>query len=106
MVENNYSVHFTNVAMDDLDDMYRYISEELFAESAAIDLLDRIERSILNLAIFPYSGSLPNDEYLRTKGYRRIIVNSYIIFYLVNKQKKQVIIMRILYGKQKYEDLL
>lgn len=106
MVENNYSVHFTSVAMDELDDIYGYISEELFAESAATDLLGRIENNILNLAIFPYSGSLFNDEYLRTKGYRRVIVDTYIIFYLVKEQKKQVIIMRILYGKRKYEDLL
>jgi len=31
------------------------------------------------------------------KGYRRIIVGSYIIFYVVDEQLKQVIIMRILY---------
>ncbi|WP_191126265.1 hypothetical protein [Cerasibacillus terrae] len=49
MEENNYSVYFTKVAANDLDNIYRYISEE---------------------------------------------------------QKKKVFIMRILYGKRKYEDLL
>lgn len=28
MVKNNYSVHFTNVAMNDLGDIYCYISED------------------------------------------------------------------------------
>lgn len=85
--------------MNDSDDIYRYISEKLFVTSAAKDLLDRIENKILNLAIFPHAGSLFNDEYLRIKGYSSVIVDSYIIFYLVNKHKKQVIIMRILCSK-------
>ncbi|SHF82885.1 type II toxin-antitoxin system RelE/ParE family toxin [Ornithinibacillus halophilus] len=76
MVKNNYSVHFTNVATNDLDDIYRYISEELFAESAATELLDRIENSIMQLREFPNLGNRLTDEYLRLKGYRRIIVDS------------------------------
>lgn len=106
MVENNYSVHFTNVAMNDLDDIYCYISEELFVESAATELLDRVENSIMQLKEFPNLGTRLTDEYLRLKGYRRIIVDSYIIFYILDEQKRKVIIMRILYGKRKYEDLL
>lgn len=46
------------------------------------------------------------DEYLRNKGYRKLIVDNYIVFYLIWEEKKQVIIMRVLYGKQKYENLL
>lgn len=57
MVENNYSVHFTNIAMNDLDDIYRYISEELFAESVATELLNRIENSIMQLKEFPNLGN-------------------------------------------------
>ena len=53
MVKNNYSVYFTNIAIHDLDDIYRYISEELFAESAATKLLNRIESSIMQLREFP-----------------------------------------------------
>lgn len=106
MVENNYSVHFTNIAMNDLDDIYRYISEELFAESVATELLNRIENSIMQLKEFPNLGNRFTDEYLRLKGYRRIIVDTYIIFYILDEQKRKVIIMRILYGKRKYEDLL
>ena len=68
MVENNYSVHFTNIAMNDLDDIYRYISEELFAESVATELLNRIENSIMQLKELPNLGTRLTDEYLRLKG--------------------------------------
>lgn len=46
------------------------------------------------------------DEFLKSKGYRKLIIDNYIVFYLVDEGNKQVIIMRVLYGKQKYEDLL
>ena len=106
MVENNYSVHFTKIATHDLDDIYRYISEELFADNVAIEMLKRIENSIMQLKKFPKMGSKVKDGYLRMKGYRKIIVDSYITFYIVDDEKEQVIIMRVLYGKRKYEDLL
>src|SRR5690625_1385839 len=106
MVKNNYSVHFTKIARNDLDNIYSYISEELFAEAAATELLNRIENSIMQLKRFPYLGSRITDEYLRMKGYRRIIVDSYIILYIVDEEEEKVIIMRVLYGKRKYEDLL
>jgi len=49
MVKNNYSVHFTKIATNDLDNIYRYISEELLTDSAATKLLNRIESSIMQL---------------------------------------------------------
>lgn len=96
----------TPKAADDLDKIYRYISEELFATSSAINILDRIEKEIMRLREFPFSCNYLVDEYLRNKGYRKLIVDNYIVFYLINEDNKQVVIMRALYGKQKYENLL
>ena len=105
-MENNYTVNMTPKAADDLDNIYRYISEELFATSAATNILERIEKEIMRLKEFPFSCNYLADEYLRNKGYRKLIVDNYIVFYLIVEEREQVIIMRVLYGKQKYEDLL
>lgn len=83
MAKSEYTIHFTKVAMNDLDEIYQYITEELFAENGATDLLERIENNVRKLKEFPNSGSR-----------------------LVDEQLKQVIIMRILYGKRKYQGLL
>lgn len=40
MEENNYSVHFTKLAMNDLDDIFCYISKDLFAENTATKYLN------------------------------------------------------------------
>jgi toxin ParE1/3/4 len=106
MEENSYSVKFTPKAMNDLDEIYRYISDELFAEDAANNLLERIETSILGLKDFPFSCNFVADEFLKKKGYRKLIIDNYIAFYLVDELNKRVVIMRILYGRRKYQDLL
>lgn len=103
---NNYTIKVTPKAAEDLDNVYRYISEELFATSAATNIMERIEKEIMKLRKFPFFCNYVADEYLRNKGYRKLIDDNYIVFYLAQEEMKHVIIMRVLYGKQKYENLL
>jgi addiction module RelE/StbE family toxin len=105
MTNKKFKIKFTPKASDDLNQIYDYISKELFAKKSANKLFDKIEKSIMNLEYFPYSCSLVLDESLRTKGYRKLIIDNYIVFYLINNTKKEVIIIRILYGAQNYKDL-
>ncbi len=106
MLENSYDLKFTLKASEDLEEIYIYISEKLSADTAAGNLLNKIEGSIMRLTDFPYSCSCVLDESLKSKGYRKLIIDNYIVFYLVNETEKQVIIMRILYGAQNYQGLL
>jgi len=80
MSESKYILKFTPKAADDLEEIYRYISERLFAEDSALHLLERIEKSIVRLKDFPFSCSLVADEFLQKKGYRKLIVDNYIVF--------------------------
>ena len=106
MPEEIYRLKFTPKASEDLEQIYIYISQKMFAEIAANNLLEKIESSVMRLESFPYSCSYVSDDALKSKGYRKLIVDNYIVFYLVNETDKQVIIMRILYGAQIYQDLL
>ncbi|AYO31227.1 MAG: toxin ParE1/3/4 [Thermoanaerobacteraceae bacterium] len=105
-MSNNYKLKFTPVAYNDLEQIYQYIAGNLLAEQAANNLIDKIEERITRLKSFPYSGSYVGDDILKSKGYRKLILNNYIVFYLVDEQEKQVVIMRILYGASQYENLL
>lgn len=106
MSNNKYFIKMTPKAEEDLDNIYSYITKELFAEESAKNLIDRIEKSIMRLEEFPFSCNYVADEFLRSKNYRKLIIDNYIAFYIVDEGKKYVIIMRVLYGRQKYEDLL
>jgi toxin ParE1/3/4 len=106
MAKNKYNVKFTPLASEDLTQIYAYISLQLFAEPAAAELLEKMEIGIMRLTEFPFSCSLVYDSHLRSKNYRKLIIENYIVFYLVNEMENQVVIMRVLFSAQKYQNLL
>ena len=106
MLKNNYSLKFTPKVSEDLDKIYNYIFQDLYVGGAAKKLLEKIETSIMRLQGFPFSCNYVADEFLRKKSYRKLIIDNHIAFYLINEEEQQVIIMRVLYGRQKYQDLL
>ncbi|QGU00423.1 hypothetical protein SYNTR_1829 [Candidatus Syntrophocurvum alkaliphilum] len=106
MENKNYQIKFTPIASEDLDGIYYHISRELHAEGAAVTLMEKIEHSVMRLKDYPFSCNYVEDEFLKNKGYRKLTINNYIVFYLVDEEKEQVNIMRVLYGRQKYQSLL
>ncbi len=100
----NYKIRYTRDAVDDLDSIFDYISEE--NRAAAAHMLERMESSVLKLADNPRIGSvLPtNDLSLIETGYRRIVVKPYIIFYRLSKD--ELLIARVLHGRQDWMNLL
>ncbi len=93
-----YVIKFTPLAIEDLDQIFIYIAFELCNNTAAENLTLKIENRINRLKTFPYHCSQVTDEILKFKGYRKLIVDNYIVFYLVDEKSKEVVIMRILFG--------
>lgn len=106
MEKNKYSLKITSAAKNDLDAIYNYISRELYNELAAEQLMEKIERNFLRLGKFPFSCEHVTDVLLRNKGYRKLTVDRYVGLYIVDESKHEVIITRVFYGKQKYQDLI
>ena len=88
------------------DTSIKYIFEELFNLDAAENLMNKIEKSMMRLGEFPLSCSLVEDNVLKSKGYRKLIVDNYIAFYIVDDKEERVVIMRVLYSRQKYQDIV
>ncbi|WP_025690677.1 type II toxin-antitoxin system RelE/ParE family toxin [Paenibacillus zanthoxyli] len=101
-----YSIKFTPLAQDDLDQIFEYISKELSATQAAHNMMTDLEQGIMGLSDFPYGGSPVRDDLLRGKGYRKLVIHRYLVFYLINEVERHVVIMRVLYGSRKYESFL
>jgi addiction module RelE/StbE family toxin len=106
MPEHKYCLRVAPKAAEDLDAIYGYIFNTLSATVAANDLFEHIEKATMRLTVFPFSGSYVLEEPLRAKGYRKVVVDNYLIFYLVDETQKQVVIMRVLFGASKYLDIL
>jgi addiction module RelE/StbE family toxin len=106
MKKKRYLLKITSIARDDLSKIYNYIIKELLNETAADNVLNKIESSFMRLKDFPFSCNLVDDKILKEKGYRKLIVDNYIGFYIVDELKEEVVIMRVLYGRQKYQDII
>jgi toxin ParE1/3/4 len=106
MAENKYSVEFTVKAGADLEQIYLYIANDLFNPDAAQRLLDKFEKHIMILRSYPFSSNVVQDTFLQKKGYRKLVVENYLVFYLVDEISNKVRVMRVLYGAQQYERYL
>ena len=101
-----YEIEITEAAQRDFEDIYLYISDSLCNRQAASVMVSLLDKNIRTLADMPEAYPLANDEYLRNMGIRFISVNNYIVFYTVNVNKQKVYVVRILYGKRNWADIL
>ncbi|MDR0842048.1 MAG: type II toxin-antitoxin system RelE/ParE family toxin [Acidobacteriota bacterium] len=106
MPGNDYSLKFTPEARDDLFEIFQYIAVVLAAPGAAETLIDKIEKDCRRLTLFPFSCPIPCDAALAKKGYRMLVVDNFIAFYQVDEATAIVRIMRVVYGKRNYRQLL
>lgn len=106
MPEEQYQIKFLPKAYDDLVEIYLYIVGQLFSEAAANSLLEKIEKQIKRLSLFPFSGSRFQDEILLNKGYFKLVVDRHLVIYRIDEMAKTVIIVRIIYGPRNYYEFL
>jgi len=103
---NKYYVEVTDVAQTDLKEIVSYISIELKNPTSAKSLLANIKDNILSLEEMPKRQNLVNDEVLSNRGIRRLLVDNYMIFYVVDDSKKKVTVIRTLYARRGWESLI
>jgi addiction module RelE/StbE family toxin len=104
--ETPYDLRIMPMAEEDLDGIFDYIVNTLEAPVAANRLMVKIEKAIQTLRDTPRIGPKCRDEILRKKGYRKLIIDNYIVFYLLNDEERIVIVMRVIYGRRNYIALL
>ena len=106
MATEKYSLRIMPQAAADLSDIFEYISASLHNLQSAQKLMCEIETAFMTLKEMPLAYPLCSSAYLLKKNYRKLIVNNYLAFYIVQESAKTVLVMRILYGRRDYEKLL
>jgi toxin ParE1/3/4 len=102
----DYKVTITRRAKADLSEIIVYISEELSAPRAAIELLDEINQCVTGLKQMPKRFALASDERLARIGIRAMPVKNYLVFYKVDEQSLAVTVVRVLYSRRDWAHLL
>lgn len=109
MAEGIYKLRYLPLFYEDLVQKVEYIAEVLQNEQAANDLLDEVEKAILNRLPIAESFETYHSITERRYPYYRIYVKNYVIWYVVIDDEgpnKVMEIRRFLYNKQDKGKLL
>jgi toxin ParE1/3/4 len=97
-----YDVRFIRTAEDDLTEIIIYIAQD--SSTAANKLLFHIESSLQKLSEYPYIGVIPQENIIAGAGFRYLVVDNYLVFYIV--EDNTVFIHRIIHGARDYKRIL
>lgn len=104
MENNKRQLKIFPLAKLDMEQIFDYIAVKLCNPTAAIEQINDFEKAFENVCFFPESCPHINNEYVKDKSLRKLVVNNYIAFYRIKNNEIQII--RVLYGMRNYETLL
>ena len=95
-----YRIIYEESFISDLNEVTDYITFVLYNPQASERLLKKIYKMIDNLQYFPTLFK----QYKET-CYRRIVVNNFLIFYLIDESNQRIHILHFYYGHKKMFNL-
>lgn len=98
MSRPEYSVRLLRAAEDDLREIVTYIAAD--RPAAAEALASKIEKNLTLLSKHAHLGRIPKEEELAGLGYRYLVIENYLIFYII--QERTIYVHRILHGARDY----
>jgi toxin ParE1/3/4 len=99
---NKHVLRYLPVAVDDLTSIFDWIANDSPANAAAF--IDKLDQRIGNLQTHPLLGHIPRDDKLKSSGYRVLVIESYLAFYIV--RGKTVEIHRVVHGSRNLDDIV
>ena len=101
-MKKKHKIKYLPIAQQDLIEIFDYIKED--NPSAVKSFIDKIDKSISKLESFPQVGVVPKDDRLEMLGYRMLVIDNYLVFYII--KENIVKIRRIIHGSRRYSFLL
>lgn len=93
-----YRIVYSPQALEDLKDIYAYISEELQVPDTARNQVNRIREKIRSLDFMPKRYAIVDWEPWKSMKMHKIPVDNFIVFYIVDMNSMTVTVIRIVYG--------
>jgi len=97
-----YNVKIFPTAQNDLRIIVDYLNT--LSPDASVRYYDLIIEKVGTLQTMPERCALARDAQLRLRGYRLLIVENYIVFFVIDDSTVEI--RRILYAKRQYEEIL
>ncbi len=101
-----YKVIIELPAQKDLRTVFRYITDTLKEPTNAARIYKSIKEQILTLAQMPLRHNLVQDEQFAAMGIRKLPIENYLAFYIVNDEEREVHVLRILFNRREWQSIL
>lgn len=101
-----YKVMIDSKAEQDLVEIFLYITETLKAPDTARRLYSKIKKGISGLSSMPHRCALIGEEPYKQLGVRKLLIDNYIAFFLVDETSQEVHVFRILYNHREWYNLI
>ena len=101
-----YKLTIRSAAYADMQEIYNHIAHNLNEPVVAEKIHESIVTGIRSLAELPLRQKLVNAEPYRSYGLRMLRVKNNMIFYIVDQEKAEVHIVRVLYARREWQNFL
>ena len=101
-----YHIEVSAPAEHDISSIIGYIRHTLKNPTAADSHLNEIEQRLIDLKTMPLKYPKVTEPYLADKKIRSFLIKNYFVFYRVNEGNRTVTIIRLLYARSNWSDIL
>ena len=95
-----YSVKLTNTAIEQLREVFAYISKILREPEIARNWSNKIQEDISSLEHMPFRYPLIDEEPWKKEGIRKMSSRNFIIYYWINNDTSTVWVTAVVYSRR------
>lgn len=97
-----YNLRYLPIAQEDLTGIFDYIAND--SPRRALNFVETLDKRISLLEKNPNLGRIPRHQKLREYGYRVLIIESYLVFYII--RGKTIEVHRVIHGSRNLDFLI
>ena len=97
-----HTLRYLPVAQDDLIEIFDFIAQD--SPNRASSFVEKLDKRINLLESNPLLGRVPRNTKLQEYGYRVLIIESYLVFYVIHGQTVEI--HRVVHGARSLDHLI
>ena len=101
-----YKIEIEDAAERDMYDIFSYITQTLKESALALSIYKSIKEQIGKLTTMPARNRVVDDQPYASIGVRRLFVENYIVFYVIDETILTVYVIRVLYNRREWQSIL
>jgi len=98
----NFKLRYLPIAQSDLISIFDYIAKD--SPNRALAFIEKLDKRIGSLKQQPLLGRIPRHQKLSEFRYRVLIVESYLVFYII--RNKEIEVHRVVHGSRSLDYLI